>query len=128
MIINILFKGRCPVKKYTMFNFSSHTHLTALIDVKAIFSTQALKLASSCSVSAQSAGGAAIFFPLFFPDVKSYLLHLQLICMASPPHLWLVDGSRRATMLCWTVLYVCVVLCECLRVHAVCAHHRGLCC
>lgn len=49
-----------------MFNFSSHTHLTALIDVKAIFSTQALKLVSGCSVSAQSAGGGCHFFPPFF--------------------------------------------------------------
>lgn len=111
-----------------MFHFSSHSHLTALIDVKAIFSTQALKLMSSCSVSAQSAGGAANFVPLqfsFSPDVKSYLLHLQRICMAWPPHLCLVDRSHRATMLRWTVLCVCVVLCECLRVHAcVCTPQR----
>lgn len=99
-----------------------------LIDVKAIFSHSGFKTCEQLSCHHPVSRGCCHppRPPVFFPVVKSNLLHLQWICM--PPHLLLVEGSRRATMLCWMFLCVCVVLCECLRVHAVCAHHGGLRC
>lgn len=114
-----------------MFKFSSHTHLTALIDVKAIFSTQALKLVSSCGVSAQSAGGAAIFSPFFIrrgvvPAAPAVNMH----GVASPPTCgwWkgLVGLQCCAGRFCMFVFYVNACVCMlCVHTTEACAVNRG---